>query len=307
MFSKYKYHILLHIIIFVWGFTGILGKLIELDFYSIVWFRILIAFVSLLIGLWMLKMPMRIPSNKQLLATLGVGVIVTLHWLTFFKSIQLSTASLGALCLSTTTLHVTWLEPLVMKRKFSWIEFALGSIVIYGIYIVSDNFSAQDYEALAYGLSSALLAAFFAVFNARLAKDGVPSSSITLHEMGMGVLFLSVVLLFQGKFSPEFFVITTSDFLWLLFLGVVCTSVAFLLTIDVVKRLGAFTVSLSINLEPVYTIILAIIILQENKELGSNFYFGSFLIIGVVLLNAAIKYYLTKRNSDKPRRIRMLR
>jgi len=295
MFARYKYHILLHLIIFVWGFTGILGKLIHLDSFVIVWHRILIAFVSLAIGLWVLKKPMKISSWKQLLATLGVGLIVAVHWLMFYKSIQLSTASLGVLCLSTTTLHVTWLEPIVMKRKFSWIEFCLGTIVIYGIYIVSGNFSAQDYEALAYGLTSALCAALFAVFNARLAKDGISSSAITLHEMGMGLVFLTLILIFQGDFGPELFVMTGTDLAWLLFLGIICTSVAFLLTIDVVKKLGAFTVSLSINLEPVYTILLAVIILKEHKLLGPDFYVGAILIILVVLANAGIKYYLTNR------------
>jgi drug/metabolite transporter (DMT)-like permease len=120
MFAKYKYYILLHSIIFIWGFTGILGKLIDLPPLNIVWYRFLIAFVSLMIGLKFLKLPTKIPNKKQLLATLLIGVIVAAHWVTFYKSIDLSTASLAVLCLSTTTLHVTWLEPLVMKKKFSW-------------------------------------------------------------------------------------------------------------------------------------------------------------------------------------------
>jgi drug/metabolite transporter (DMT)-like permease len=292
MFAKYKYHLLMHLIIFIWGFTGILGKLIHLDAFYIVWHRILIAFVTLLIGLWLLKKPMRIRSRKHLFATLGVGIIVALHWVTFYTAIQLSTASLGILCLSTVTLHVTWLEPLIMKRRFSWLEFLLGTIVIYGIYVVSADFSASDYVALAYGLTSALLAALFAVCNARLGKAGVPSSAITLHEMGIGIVFLSVILLVRGDFSPTIFSMRYEDFAWLLFLGIICTSVAFLVMIDVVNRLGAFTVSLSINLEPVYTIILAAVILKEHKLLGTQFYIGASLIILVVIANAVIKYYL---------------
>ena len=294
---------LMHLIIFVWGFTGILGKLIHLDAFYIVWHRILIAFVSLFIGLLFLRKPMRIQSRKHLFSTLGIGLIVATHWLLFYKSIQLSTASLGILCLSTTTLHVTWLEPLVMKRKFSWLEFCLGSIVIYGIYVVSGNFTAQDYEALAYGLLAALCAALFSVFNAKLAKEGVPSSAITLHEMGIGLVFLSTVLLLQGSFTSELFAMSWTDLAWLLFLGTLCTSVAFLLTIDVVKRLGAFTVSLSINLEPVYTIILAVFILKEHKLLSANFYVGAVLIILVVISNALIKYYLNARKAAREIRL----
>jgi drug/metabolite transporter (DMT)-like permease len=297
MFSKYKYHILLHLIIFMWGFTGILGKLIHLDALLIVWHRVLIAFIALWIALRFMKKSLKIPKPKDLIAIAGVGVIVAIHWLTFYKSIQLSTASLGILCLSTTTLHVTWLEPLIMKRKFSWIEFLLGLIVIYGIYFVSSDFNPNDYEALAYGLVSALCAALFSVFNAKLAQD-IPSSKITFYELVVGFIFMSGVLLLNGKMDANLFTMTLSDFLWLLFLGILCTSFAFLATIEVVKRLGAFTVSLSINMEPVYTILLAIVILNENEVLGSQFYIGSIIIVMVVIANALIKYYM-KNKSEK--------
>ena len=226
-----------------------------------------------------------------------VGIFVALHWITFYKSIQLSTASLGILCLSTTTLHVSWLDPIIMKRKFSCLEFLFGLLVIVGIYIVSSDFSAKDYEALIWGLSSALFAALFAVFNGKLVQT-VSSPIITLYEMGIGLLFLTGILIFQGKFNIEaLFTMTLSDFLWLLFLGLLCTSFAFLATIEVVKRLGAFTVSLSINLEPVYTILLAIVILNENELLGAKFYIGAVIIILVVLANGLVKNLMTK-NQD---------
>ena len=301
MLNKYKYHILLHLIIFMWGFTSILGKLIHLDAFVIVWHRVLIAFVALGIGLVYLKKSFKINSKTNLWKVFGVGIIVALHWMTFYKSIQLSTASLGILCLSTTTIHVTWLEPLIMKRKFSWIEFSLGLLVIYGIYFVSSDFKADDFEALAYGLTSALCAALFSVFNARLAQD-IPSSTITFYELLIGFIFMSVVLLFTGDLNEDLFTMTMSDFLWLVFLGILCTSFAFLATIEVVKRLGAFTVSLSINLEPVYTILLAIVILNENELLGSHFYIGSGIIVIVVIANALIKYQLSRYEAKKEKK-----
>ena len=294
MLGKFKYHLLLHIIIFIWGFTGILGKLIHLDAFYIVWHRVLIAFIALSIVLLFMKKSIRVGSKKELFKIFGVGIIVVLHWMTFYKSIQLSTASLGILCLSTTTLHVTWLEPLIMKRKFSPIEFLLGLIVIYGIYFVSSDFKAKDYEALVYGLTSAFFAAVFSVFNAKLAQKS-SSYQITFYEMLIAFVFLSFVLMARGEFTGEIFIMRLSDFLWLLFLGVLCTSFAFLATIEVVKRLGAFTVSLSINLEPVYTIILAIVILNENEILGSDFYIGSIIIVLVVIANAIIKFSLKSR------------
>lgn len=280
----------MHLIIFIWGFTGILGKLISLEAFTLVWHRILIAFASLFLVLWALKKPMKISGRKHFFQVLGIGVLVATHWITFYVSIQLSTASLGILCLSTATLHVTWLQPLIVKTKFSWIEFALGLIVIYGIYIVSDDFSATDYEALGYGLISALCAAGFNVFNEKLAQH-VSASAMTLNELGMGFFILTGILIYQGKFDVALFSMTLSDFLWLLFLGILCTSFAFLTTIEIIKKLGAFTVSLSINLEPVYTMILAIFILNEHELLSSNFYIGSALIIVVVLANGVIKYY----------------
>lgn len=282
----------------MWGFTGILGKLIHLDDLVLVWHRILIAGVALGIALISLRRSFAVSNKKNLFFILGVGVVVALHWLTFYRSIQLSTASLGILCLSTTTLHVTWLEPLIMKRKFSWTEFLMGIIVIYGIYFVSGDFSGNDYIALAYGLSSAFFAALFSVSNARLAKEE-SSSTITFFELIAGFVFLSVVLLSQNKLNADLFQMTLSDFLWLLFLGILCTSFAFLATIEVVKRLGAFTVSLSINLEPVYTILLAIVILKENEILGSQFYIGSTIIVLVVIANAVLKYYLKSRQLKK--------
>jgi drug/metabolite transporter (DMT)-like permease len=274
----------------MWGFTGILGKLIALDALIIVWHRVLIAFIALGLFLLFRKKSIRISNWQSGLKLIGVGIIVTLHWITFYKSIQLSTASLGILCLSTTTLHVTWLEPFVMKRPFQVSEFLLGFIVIFGIYFVSSDFQPHEYAALGYGLISALCAALFSVFNAKLAQE-IPTPTITLYEMGTGFIFLSIILLFQGKLTSDLFIMTTSDFLWLLFLGILCTSFAFLITIEIVKVLGAFTVSLSINLEPIYTILLAIFILQEHTLLNNRFYIGATLIILVVIANGWMKNY----------------
>jgi drug/metabolite transporter (DMT)-like permease len=295
MFGKFQYHILLHLIILMWGFTGILGKIISLDPLPIVWYRVLIAVVSLGLILPLLKRSLKLNSLREFLFLAFVGIVVALHWVTFYMAIDLSTASLGILCLSTTTVHVAWLEPIVMGRKFSWIELAFGLIVIYGIYFVSADFNAQDYEALAYGLTSALLAATFSVFNGKLAID-MPPSKITFYEMLVGGAFLTFLLLFRGELTPELFDLSTKDVLWLLFLGLLCTSFAFLVTVELVKRLGAFTVSLSINMEPVYTIILAIVLLGENKIVGTQFYIGSTIIVVVVIANALLKRVLKKAN-----------
>lgn len=294
MAKKYQLHVLMHLIIFVWGFTGILGKLIHLSPEVIVWYRVVIAFIGLLIFLPILKIPFKLQNKKDLWKLILVGIVTSAHWVAFYKSISLSTASLGILCLSTTTLHVTWLEPIFMKRKFSWLEFLFGLIVIYGIYFVSADFKPDEYVALAYGLVAAFLAAVFSVANAKLVQT-IPSSQITFYEMLTGIVFLTVVLYFDNQLTFDSIKMTQPDFWLLLFLGLVCTSLAFILMINVVKKLGAFTVSLTINMEPVYTILLAILILKENKLLNSNFYIGSLLIIVIVIVNSMVKFKLAAK------------
>jgi len=284
--QRYKYHFLMHLVIFSWGFTGILGKLITASPEVIVWYRVVIATIAMLIFFPLFNISYALPNRKDAWRLFFVGIITCLHWVTFFKSIALSTASLGVLCLSTATLHVTWLEPLLMKRRFSWTECVLGGIVIYGIYFVSSDFNPQQYIALGYGLASAFFSALFSVANAKLAQT-IDSKRITFYEMIAGVIFLSGILVATGQWSS--LQLTLSDFWWLLFLGIVCTVLAFIWIIEVMKRLGVFTVSLNINLEPVYAILLAIVLLDEHHLLGRNFYIGSVLIVVVVIINAVLK------------------
>jgi drug/metabolite transporter (DMT)-like permease len=232
---------------------------------------------------------MTLPKGKQLLWSVLVGLVVALHWLTFYTSIQLSTASLGILCLSTTTLHVTWLEPLIMRKRFSWIEFAMGLLVIGGIYFVAHDFKGEEQKAVLIGLVSALCAGIFSVANGKLAQQ-TDTAALSFTELSTGFIALSAYFVFQGKMSLDLFQMTQTDFYWLLFLGILCTSFAFLATIEIVKRLGAFSVSLSINLEPIYTIILAIVLLQEHKLLQTSFYWGAAMILSVVLANGIWKH-----------------
>lgn len=271
-----------------------------MDSIAIVFHRVVIAFVSLGIMMVILKRSFKVPSKIRLIQIAFTGIIVGLHWLTFFHAIQLSTASFGVLCLSTTTLHVSWLEPIIMKRPFSWMEFLLSVIVVFGIYFVSGDLEGNHLLALIYGLSSALFAASFSVFNAYFAQDTAPST-ITFYEMLVAAVAIGIMLLSMGRFNAELFTMSWSDLGWLLFLGVLCTSFAFLATIEIVKHIGAFTASLSINLEPVYAIILGILILNENEELNADFYVGAAIIVGVVFLNGFIKsYYKKKSVTNKP-------
>lgn len=298
-FANLKYYFLMHLIVLAYGFTGILGKLIYLDSSRIVFFRMLIAGLSLLLFLVITRKNFRIRDRKSLLRVMGIGGIVLLHWLTFFKAIQVSTASLAVLCMATTALHVSWLEPLIMKKRFSKTEFVLGILVVFGVIFVSNNIGGEQFIGMLWGLLSAILSAAFAVFNARLNQEGIPSASITIYQMLGGAGGLLILMLFQGKVDASFFQMTLSDFGWLLFLGIVCTSMAFMLMIDVINKIGAYSATLTINLEPVYTILLAILLLPEGDMLNVQFYIGTLFILAVVFSNPLLKKTQEKRRQKR--------
>lgn len=294
MTQRLKYQFVLHIIIFIWGFTAILGKLIEADAFILVWYRVLIAFISLFLFLLLLKRKWRIINKKEIFQTLGVGVLVALHWLTFYLSIKVSTASLSIICLATTTIHVAWLEPIVMKRRALKSEFIISVIIIGGIVLITNQGSQEGLAlGITFGLIAALFAALFSVFNAKLIQT-VSASKITLYEMFSATITMTLFLFFSGELTLENLTISTNDLYLLLFLGVVCTSIAFLITVEIQKLLGAFTVTLSINMEPIYTLGLAALLLNEHEKISPYFYPGASVIVLAVFGNAILKLHQSK-------------
>ncbi|MDX1444605.1 DMT family transporter [Lishizhenia sp.] len=300
MSKVFKYQILLHVVIFLWGYTAILGKWINLDALGIVWYRMGIAFLSLLVFMLILKKKILIKDKATAIKTIGVGFLVALHWLFFFLSVQVSTASLAIVCAATATMHVSWLEPLVMKRKFQASEFILSLLVVAGILIITfDSTVETNVLGIVFGLLAGLFAACFATFNGYLVNK-TTAATITLYEMFSGFILLSICLILAPSFGFEelqsnLAKINGEDVAWLLFLGIICTSVAFLASVETTKLLGAFTVSLSINMEPIYTMIIAALFLNENEKVGEYFYLGAFLIVFAVFFNAIVKYYKSRR------------
>lgn len=286
--SKVKYYFLLHFIVLLYGFTGIVGKMVSIQSYELVWWRILVSVIALAMFMRFSNRSFRVENKKELLTYALVGCAVAIHWSTFYMAIELSTASLGIVCMSTSAIHVAWLEPLINKTKISWFDFFLSSAVIVGIVLIANDFNAGDYMALTYGLISSFFASLFSVYNGRLVKEH-PPTKISFYELLTGAVFMTILLFCQGKFNAELFAISFSDILWILFLGVLCTTFAFIATIEIIKYLGTFTVSLSINLEPIYTIVLAILLLDEHEEVGSRFYLGTIIILVVVFANGMVK------------------
>jgi len=280
---RLKEFLLLHGIVFLWGFTGIIGKLLHQESFIIVWYRVLIASLGLLAYLLVTKTSFSV-KRTHILPVVLIGIVVALHWITFYYAIQISTASLGILCLATTTVHVVWLEPLIMKTAFQWKKLVFSLMVVAGVAFIARDFKGDVLLATGIGLLSALLAGIFSVSNAKLSQT-IPAPILSFYELTTGWVGISLYLLF--KHAPKaLFYLTLNDLLWLLFLGLVCTSFAFIVAINLVKKLGAYTVSLTINLEPIYTMILAVVLLNEHKILSIEFYVSAFLIVGALLLNA---------------------
>ncbi len=283
---------LLHFVILIFGFTAILGKLITIPAENLVWYRMLIAFIGIAIYLKFKGKPASL-SKKELLQYLGVGIIIAAHWFTFFEAIKISNVSITLVSLSVTSLFVALLQPLFFKQKLVFYEVVLGLFTIVGIALIF-NIETRYTNGILMGLLSALLAALFSLTNARLVKKN-DATMISLYEMLGGVLVFTVYFLFTGKFTADFFQVSILDWIWLLILGLICTSFAYVATVHVLKVLSPFTASIAINLEPIYGIILAILIFKDSEKMQPSFYLGAGIILSAIVLNSVLKKRALRR------------
>ncbi len=277
-----KAFIQLHVAVFLAGFTAILGKLITLQEGMLVWYRMLITAITLLALLYFRKELQRL-SLKNTFKFFGVGTIVALHWVTFYGSIKYSNVSVSLTCLSAIGFFTAFLDPLIMRRRIDFTEVFLGALAIAGIYLIFD-FYPQYKLGILFGIISALLASLFPIFNKHLLKT-FPAKTVTLYEMCGGFIALTFILpLYLNLFPAQYYLPTVNDWLWLLLLSWVCTVFTFILALNALKKISPFTANLAYNLEPVYGIILAFIIFNENKYLSEGFYYGLGLILLAVIL-----------------------
>lgn len=285
----------LHIAVFLAGFTAILGKKILLNEGLLVWFRLLITVITLGAILYFRKQLTKIPA-KDMWKIFGVGTIVAIHWVTFYGSVKYANISVALVCFSGTGFFTAFFEPLILKRRISWIEVLLGLMAIAGIYIIFD-FHPQYKVGVIFGIISAMGSSLFPIFNKRLLVVYSPKI-LTLYELGGGLLALSfLVPLYLVKFPATYYLPTSSDWLWLLVLAWLCTVLSFDLQLNALKKVSAFTANLTYNLEPVYGIILAFIFFKENENLHREFYFGVVLILlAVVLQMLRIRQQYKQRN-----------
>lgn len=294
-----KAFVQLHVAVLLAGFTAIFGKLIDLSEAWIVWWRLLITILCLWLLLVAGKEPWRVPG-QGFLKMIGVGGIVALHWLFFYGSIKYSNVSIGVTCLSSIGFFTAVLEPVIRKRRIDVAEIVLGLMAIAGIYLIFD-FYPEYTTGILFGLVSAMLACLFPIFNKTLLTEFSPRV-VTIYEMTGGLVILSLVLpIYLRYFPASRFLPAGIDWLWLSVLAVVCTVFAFLLSLESLKHLSAFTTNLSYNFEPIYSILLAFIIFNENKFLGAGFYQGFVLILLAVSLQMWRVYAETKKNKARGR------
>lgn len=281
-----KSYLRLHLIVFIWGFTAILGRLITLDALPLVWFRMLFAVVFIFVYIRVKKISLKIPP-KVILKFLVAGLVIALHWFTFFKAIKVSNVSITLACLSTGAFFTSLIEPIFFGKKVIWYEIFFGLIVVFGLSIIF-NVEGNYIEGITLALISAFLSASFSVINSKFVKDYKPAV-ISFYELSGGVLFFSAFLLFSNSFDVNFFQLTSNDFMYLMILSSICTAYAFIESTAVMKFLSPYTVMLTINLEPIYGIILALIVFKEKEQMSSGFYIGAIIILITVILNGILK------------------
>jgi len=273
----------IHFCVLLWGFTAILGKLITLPALPLVWWRMLLVSGALLLVPRVWRGLRAMPSRLRW-AYAGIGVLVSLHWLTFYAAIKLSNASVGATCIALGPVFLSFIEPWIAKRRFDPRELFIAVAVVPGVAMVVGGVPHGMRLGILVGTLSALFVALFGAFNKRLVEHGDPLT-VTCLELGTGTLFLTLLAPLLPHAGSAFEVPGAHDALLLLALSFGCTLLPFALALVALRHLSAFGVQMVTNLEPVYSIVLAILLLGEQRELHAWFYIGVAVIIAAVFVH----------------------
>lgn len=282
----------MHMAIFLWGFTGILGKLITLNEGLLVWYRMLFSGIMMWLVAGKRNNIFKLPL-KEALKVCGVGFIVMVHWVTFYGAIKVSSVSVTLICLSSIALFTTFFEPLISKVKFDYMEFFFAALCIAGIYTIyhSDKSTATG---ILIALFSSMMSALFTVLNKQLTAKHNPYTISSIELLG-GFIGLTIFLpVYLHLFDHGFVLPDMSDTSYLLMLSFFCTVIPWILSLNALNYVTAFTMNLALNLEPVYGILLAIYVIKEHRILSSGFYIGAFIILITVVLHA---FYRQRKHS----------
>lgn len=287
----------LHFIVFIWGFTAVLGALISLDAGPLVWYRMGIAVILVFLYLLFQKERLKIPA-QEIAKLAGGGIIIALHWFTFFAAIKVSNVSVTLAVLSTGAFFASILEPIFYRRKVVFYEVLFGLMVILGLYVIFDMDTSYGL-GIALALTSAFLSASFSVLNGKLITKH-KASVISFYELATGFIALTIYIGVTGGFGMEFFKIGIFDWGYLFILASACTAYAFIASVYVMRWISPYTVMLTINMEPVYGILLALTILGNTERMGSQFYYGAFIILATVIGNGILKMVSERKQKRLP-------
>ncbi|MFC5271470.1 DMT family transporter [Adhaeribacter terreus] len=293
---RLKDFIELHFIIFLWGFTAILGKLITIPSVELVAIRTLIAFLSLALIIKFRKGLFKI-GTLPFLKILGVGFLLAAHWILFFASARVSSVSICLAGLATSSLWTALLEPIFTSKKIKPHEILLAIIIMIGLYVIF-QFEFDHAVGITMAVGSALMAAIFTIINSRLTKI-YPSATISCYEM-LGacigtILFLPIYTSFFAENNALDFSLTGMDWVYLLLLTLVCTVYAYTAAVRLMQKISAFAMNLTVNLEPVYGIVLAWLIFGEKEKMSAGFYYGALIILGAVFIYPILDSWYERR------------
>lgn len=279
-FKANKNLIVLHFTVFIWGFTGILGALISISAVSLVWYRVFIASVSLLTYFTINKTVFKVNSNT-FFKLIFTGALVGGHWILFFASIKLSTVPVTLVCLSSITLFTAIFEPVINKKSILKLEIIAGSLIISGIILIF-KFETQYTKGIITGLLSAICASIFSIINSRQVQK-CQAPVVAFYELTGALFWITIYLFFTHGFNHAM-QLKNADIGYLILLGTVCTSLAYVAGVSVMRELSAFRVALITNLEPVYGIILSFIFFGDINKMTLGFWVGALIILSTIFL-----------------------
>jgi drug/metabolite transporter (DMT)-like permease len=276
----------LHFIVFIWGFTAVLGDLITIEAVPLVWHRMLLGSLFVLIYIIYNKGVLKV-SLRSLIKFAFVGLLIALHWLAFFSAVKVSNVSITLAMMSTGAFFASFLEPIFFKRKIIGYEVIFGLIVIMGLYIIFKVESAY-LSGILFALLASFLGTLFSIFNGMMVKSH-NATVISFYELLFGLVFITLYILFTDGYDNTFFILSGSDWTYLIILASICTAYAFIASVHVMKWISPYTVMLTTNMEPVYGILLALLILGEKEYMSPAFYLGAIIILITVVINGIIK------------------
>jgi drug/metabolite transporter (DMT)-like permease len=285
--------LILHFTVFIWGFTGILGALISVNAVQLVWYRVLIAAISLFFYFKISKKVLQI-NRQNFLKLFFTGGLVGGHWILFFAAIKLSNVPVTLVCLSSMTLFTAILEPLLNKKSISKLEIVAGLLIITGIVLIF-KFETQYTKGIIAGLLSALFASIFSIINSKQVKQIEPAV-ISFYELIGAFSWATVYLFCTGGFNQAMY-LKPHDIGYLLLLGTICTSLAYVAGVSVMRELSAFRVALITNLEPVYGILMSFLFFGDMNKMTTGFWVGAVIILSTIFLFPVAQTQLQKRRS----------